>query len=126
MFVDIDPRDKTPIYAQLERGLRAAIASGRLTPGDQLPTVRELAVDLRVNANTVARVYAELERAGILETRRGVGSFVRATAAKARPPDEHERRLRAFATRLIGDAASAGFALKELIDELATHRKEGA
>ena len=74
--VSIDPRDKTPIYAQLERGLRAAIAAGRLQPGDQLPTVRQLAVELRVNANTVARVYAELERAGVLETRRGVGSFV--------------------------------------------------
>ena len=54
--VTLDTRDATPIWAQLERGLRAAIASGRLHPGDQLPTVRQLAVDLRVNANTVARV----------------------------------------------------------------------
>ena len=52
-LVSIDPKDRTPIYAQLERGLRAAIASGRLRSGDQLPTVRQLAVDLRVNANTV-------------------------------------------------------------------------
>src|ERR687897_128572 len=66
-IVSIDTRDRTPIYAQLERGLRAAIATGRLRPGDQLPTVRQLAVDLSVNANTVARVYAELERAGVLE-----------------------------------------------------------
>ena len=73
--VSIDPRDPTPIYAQLERGVRAAIAASRLRPGDQLPTVRQLAVELRVNANTVARVYAELERAGVIETRRGVGSF---------------------------------------------------
>ena len=64
-IVTIDARDKTPIYAQLERALRAAIAPGRLTIGDQLPTVRQLAVDLKVNANTVARVYAELERAGV-------------------------------------------------------------
>src|SRR6186997_39033 len=99
-IVAIDPRDSTPIYAQLDRALRAAIAAGRLRIGDQLPTVRQLAVELRVNANTVARVYLDLERAGILETRRGVGSFVRATAAKARPPDEHQRRLRAFVTRL--------------------------
>src|SRR5437868_5388825 len=98
-IVAVDPKDSTPIYAQLERGLRAAIASGRLNPGEQLPTVRQLAVDLRVNANTVARVYADLEKAGVLETRRGVGSFVLATAAKARPPDEHQRRLRAFVTR---------------------------
>jgi GntR family transcriptional regulator len=120
-IVSIDSSDRTPIYAQLERGLRAAIATGRLTPGDQLPTVRELAVDLRVNANTVARVYAELERAGVLETRRGVGSFVSATPAQARPPREHERRRRAFVTRLLADAAAAGFTLDEILAELETH-----
>jgi len=67
-LLSVDPRDPTPIYAQLERGLRAAIATSRVRPGDQLPTVRQLAVDLRINANTVARVYAELERAGVIET----------------------------------------------------------
>src|SRR5262245_64376722 len=102
--VVLDPRDATPIYAQLERGLRAAIAAGRLRPGDQLPTVRQLAVDLRVNANTVARVYSDLERSGVLETRRGVGSFIRATADEARSKKEHERRLRALATRVMADA----------------------
>ena len=124
--VAIDPRDSTPIYAQLDRGLRAAIAAGRLNPGDQLPTVRQLAVDLKVNANTVARVYADLERAGILETRRGVGSFIRATAAEARPPDEHQRRLRAFVTRLIADASAAGFTPDELVEQITSHGKEGA
>jgi len=119
--VAIDPRDKTPIYAQLERGLRAGIATGRLRPGDQLPTVRQMAVDLRVNANTVARVYAELERAGVIETRRGVGSFVSATPAQARPPREHERRRRAFVTRLLADTAAAGFTLDEILAELDTH-----
>lgn len=116
--VTLDARDATPIYAQLERGLRAAIAAGRLKPGDQLPTVRQLAVDLRVNANTVARVYSELERAGVLETRRGVGSFVLATAEQARPRKEHDRRLRALATRVLADAAEAGFTPHELIEEL--------
>ncbi len=124
-IVAIDSRDQTPLYAQLERGLRAAIASGRLRVGDQLPTVRQLAVDLRVNANTVARVYMDLERAGVLETRRGVGSFVRASAAKARPPDEHQRRLRAFVTRVLGDAASAGFSVRELLAQITALGKEG-
>jgi len=119
--VSIDPRDQTPIYAQLERGLRAAIATGRLRPGDQLPTVRQLAVDLRVNANTVARVYAELERANVLETRRGVGSFVIATPLHARSPREHDRRLRAFATKVLADAAAAGFTPGQLVAELETH-----
>jgi len=117
-MVSIDSRDPTPIYAQLERGFRAAIAAGRIHAGDRLPTVRELAVELRVNANTVARVYADLERAEVIETRRGVGSFVRATSAKARPPQEHDRRLRAFATRVLADAAAAGFNAKELVTEL--------
>jgi GntR family transcriptional regulator len=121
-IVSIDQRDATPIYAQLERGLRAAIATGRLRPGDQLPTVRQLAVDLRVNANTVARVYLELERAGVIETRRGVGSFVTATPAKAHPPRERDRRLHAFVTRVLADADTAGLSLDEVIEALSERR----
>ncbi len=121
--VSLDPRDPTPIYAQLERGLRAAIATGRLAPGDQLPTVRQLAVDLRINANTVARVYADLERRGVLETRRGVGSFVSAAPVQAQPPRDRERRLRAFVTRVLADADAAGFTLEEILDALTAHRK---
>lgn len=117
-ILTIDPRDATPIYAQLERGLRAAIATGRLQPGDQLPTVRQLAVDLRVNANTVARVYTELERAGVIETRRGVGSFISATPAQAHPPREHERRLRAFITRVLADADALGFTADDVMGAL--------
>ena len=123
LVVSVDPRDPTPIYAQLERGLRAAIATGRLAPGDQLPTVRQLAVDLRINANTVARVYAELERRGVLETRRGVGSFVSAGPAQAQPPRDRERRLRAFVTRVLADADAAGFTLEEILDALSAHRQ---
>jgi GntR family transcriptional regulator len=117
-FIAIDPRDATPLYAQLERALRAAIATGRVQPGDQLPTVRQLAVDLSVNANTVARVYAELERAGVIETRRGVGSFVSATPGLALPPRDHARRLRAFVTRVLADADAAGFTAGDVIAAL--------
>jgi GntR family transcriptional regulator len=124
-LISIDARVATPIYAQLERALRAAIATGKLQPGTQLPTVRQLAVELRVNANTVARVYAELERAGVIETRRGVGSFVTATPAQAHPPREHERRLRAFATRVLADADAAGFSIDDVMTALRAH-KEGA
>ena len=125
MQVSINLRDRTPIYIQLERGLRAAIAAGRLRAGDQLPTVRQLAGDLRVNANTVARVYSELERAGVLETRRGVGSFVSATRAQARPRRERERRLSAFVTRLLADAEAEGFTSDDVLTALRTHVRGG-
>jgi GntR family transcriptional regulator len=121
-IVSVDSQDATPIYAQLERGFRAAIAAGRLRPGEQLPTVRQLAVDLQVNANTVARVYAELERGGVIETKRGVGSFITATPAHARPPHEHERRLRAFVTRVLADADAAGLTLDDVIGALRAHK----
>jgi GntR family transcriptional regulator len=125
-IVSIDQRDPTPIYAQLERGLRAAIATNRLRAGDQLPTVRQLAVDLQINANTVARVYAELERAGVIETKRGVGSFISATPAQAHPPRDRERRLRTFITRVLADADAAGFTIDDVIAVLRTHRQGGA
>jgi GntR family transcriptional regulator len=124
-LIQIDQRDSTPIYSQIERALRAAIASGRLRIGDQLPTVRQLAVDLSVNANTVARVYGDLERQGVLETRRGVGSFISASPSKARPAGEHQRRLRAFVTRVLADADAAGFTADDVVTQLQSH-KEGA
>jgi GntR family transcriptional regulator len=121
-IVSIDVRDPTPIYAQLERALRAAVATGRLKPGDQLPTVRQLAVDLSINANTVARVYAELERSGVIETRRGVGSFICATPAQAHPPREHDKRIRRFITRMLAEADAAGFTYDDIVDGLQAHR----
>src|SRR5881394_3586444 len=96
---NINTDDPTPIYAQLERAIRFAIATDKLRIGEQLPTVRQLAVDLKINANTVAKVYAELERAGVLETQRGVGTFVSerqpATAMRAMRGDR-QRELQAF------------------------------
>lgn len=123
--VTIDSGDPTPIYAQLERGVRAAIATNRLRPGDQLPTVRQLAVDLQINANTVARVYAELERARVIETKRGVGSFIAATPAQAHPPRERERRLRGFVTRMLAEADAVGFTIDEVIEALRGYRQKG-
>src|SRR5438046_4323618 len=124
-LVTIDSGDPTPIYAQLERGFRAAIATNRLRPGDQLPTVRQLAVELQINANTVARVYAELERAGVIETKRGVGSFISASPARAHPPRDHERRLRAFVTRVLADVAAAGFNIDDVVAALRAHQQGG-
>src|ERR671924_7770 len=109
MVVSIDSRDSTPIYAQIDRGLRAAIAAGRLRPGDQLPTVRQLAVDLRVNANTVARVYADLEREGVLETRRGVGTFVAARTVAEQDHALRRSELRRIVDRFLAELSLHGF-----------------
>jgi GntR family transcriptional regulator len=111
----VNPRDPTPLHAQLERTIRAAIASHRLRPGDQLPTVRQLAVALRINANTVAKVYTHLEREGALGTRRGVGTFVLDAPALALDHQEaREAELRAVASRAIADASAHGFSVADL------------
>lgn len=121
---NVDSTSPTPIYAQLDRSIRAAIATGELGAGTQLPTVRQLAVDLAVNANTVARVYAQLERDGILETRRGVGTFVRESPSPQVARSHRERELRELIRRFIGDAALLGFTLPELINQLRNEEKK--
>jgi GntR family transcriptional regulator len=119
----IDTTDPTPLYAQLERAIRVAIATGRLRPGYQLPTVRQLAVDLKINANTVAKVYGELERAGVLEARRGVGTFVRPTGEAAVRSDRWAQLTR-LADRFLRDAATLGFAGDEATGLLETRWKD--
>jgi GntR family transcriptional regulator len=113
----IDPSQPTPIYAQIDRAIRAAIATGRLAIGDQLPTVRQLAVDLRVNANTVARVYAELERSGLVETRRGVGTFV-ASLPQAAPAPRRDEELQTMVRRWVEEAAARGFTAEDVAAEV--------
>ncbi len=119
----INPTDPTPLYAQLARAIQFSITIGKLSIGDQLPTVRQLAVDLRINANTVAKVYAELERTGVVETRRGVGTFVCARHFEAKQKRQHDSRLRDFADRVIADAGAIGLSLDDLIDQLQSRRK---
>ena len=113
-----------PLYAQLERTIRFAIATGKLRPGEQLPTVRQLAVDLRINANTVAKVYAELEQLGILETQRGVGTFVSASHFKAGGSRDHEKHLRELTDRFLAEAAASGFSVDDVIEHLQNRRKK--
>jgi GntR family transcriptional regulator len=122
----IDAADRTPVYAQLERGIRSAIASGRLAVGDQLPTVRQLAVGLKVNANTVAKVYTFLEREGVLETRRGVGTFI---AARTPGPQEESLRrseLGRLVDRFLADLSSHGFHVDDAMPVLEGRRTQGA
>jgi len=124
MFV-IERDEPIPIHAQLDRAIRAAIVAGHLAAGDRLPTVRQLAIDLRVNANTVAKVYSELERAGVLTTQRGVGTSVR---EPLEPDDRNSRALgreqllRRVTDRLLADAHAAGLTIDEVIERLESRR----
>jgi GntR family transcriptional regulator len=122
--IQVDPSDATPIYAQLDRAIRVAIATGKMRAGEQLPTVRQLAVDLRVNANTVARVYLALERDGIVATKRGVGTFINDTPRAAQAP-HRDRQLRGLADRFLTDAAAIGYTPREAVRFLAQRIKEG-
>src|SRR5271169_32378 len=97
----IDHSDPLPIYAQLDRAIRLAVATGKLRRGAQLPTVRQLAVDLRINANTVAKVYAELERAGVVQTQRGVGTFIQDGESESLSLSERQRQLAELADEFL-------------------------
>src|SRR3954468_17668185 len=126
----VDSRDPTPLYAQLERAIRFAIATGKVRVGDRLPTVRQLAVDLKINANTVAKVYTELERTGVVETRRGIGTFVRsdhfhASALLNRGTEEREKQLLLMGRRLFADASALGFSPAQVLERLAGIIDEG-
>src|SRR5512137_546193 len=94
----IDPTLPTPIWSQIEDGMRHLVASGALRPGDTVPSVRDLAREQKVNPNTVAKAYQRLVEAGLFETRRGEGTFVAANPP-ALPAGERERLLRDGATR---------------------------
>ena len=120
----INPADATPLYAQLTRAIQFAVATGKLRIGEQLPTVRQMAVNLKINANTVAKVYAELERTGIVETRRGVGTFVCARHFEARQKRHHDNELRDFVDRVIAESGAMGFSLDDLIDQIQSRRKK--
>jgi GntR family transcriptional regulator len=114
----INTADPTPLHAQLERSSRAAIASARLKPGDQLPTVRQLADELRINANTVAKVYSQLERTGAIGTRRGVGSFIADVQETDRNQAMRDTELRGIALRALAEASAKGFSAADLRREL--------
>ena len=125
LSIVVDPKDPLPLYAQLERAIRVGIAAGNIKPGQQLPTVRQLAVDLRVNANTVARVYLALERDGVLTTRRGVGTFVAEGVPQKTNAPYRERRLRQAIDRFLTEATSLGYKPREVVRALARRVREG-
>jgi GntR family transcriptional regulator len=102
----LDARSGVPTYLQLVNQVRQAILLGYLQPGDQLPTVRQVAADLTINPNTVAKAYRELEREGLAAARSGQGTFIQTTTASADPATY--ARLRRVLRRWVHEAHAAG------------------
>ncbi len=119
----IDPASRVPIYRQLAHQLREAVARGKLQPGQRLPSVRDLSRTLVVNPNTIARVYTEMEREGLLNTRPGLGVFV------AQPRPELARKVRAerlqeALDRFLTEAVHLGFSAEEVFQRVQQRAKQ--
>src|SRR5437870_1006239 len=113
----LDLDSGVPVYRQIIDQALGGMAAGILAPGDQLPTVRQVAVDLSINPNTVARAYRELEIRGVLETQQGSGTFI----SHQKPPRddaERHRRLDQLVGEFVARAGSAGFTVEELLEQL--------
>ncbi len=115
--VAIDPADPAPIWRQIEEGVRRLAASGALAPGSVVPSVRELAAQLRVNPATVAKAYQRLTDAGVLTVKRGEGTYV-ADEPPRIPESERRRALREGATRYAALAVSLGADRERAVEEL--------
>jgi GntR family transcriptional regulator len=113
----LDPKSGVPFYKQIILQIEIAIADGRLKTGDQLPTVRGLAVDLSLNPNTVARAYNELEIRGIVTTQQGSGTFISDKQIEISEV-ERERILAELMRTCVSHASSYGFTIREIIDYL--------
>jgi GntR family transcriptional regulator len=113
----LDSHSGVPAYRQIIDQVQAGLAAGKLSRGDQLPTVRQVAVDLEINPNTVLRAYRELEIRGVLDTQQGTGTFI---ADRSATEDEsvRARRLDQFVADVIARAGSGGFTLREITEAL--------
>jgi len=119
----LDLRSGVPVYRQIIDQVLVAVATGACIGGEQLPTVRQLAVDLSINPNTVVRAYRELEIRGVLTTHQGTGTFI--TPAKVDSNDaERQRRLSQMVSEFVAHAGGAGFTLQEVMDRLAELQSE--
>ena len=121
--IGLDHHSGVPIYRQIISQILYAIARGDLRPGTQLPTVRQLAVDLSVNPNTVIKAYKELEIRGNLETQQGTGTFI-SDAEVEISPQEKKRLLIALCKNLVGRAGAYGIDIDEIIETLRNLGKE--
>src|SRR3990170_5856830 len=113
----LDPKTGTPFYRQIIDQIKFGMATGNLKTGEQLPTVRALAVELKVNLNTVAKAYKELEIQNILETQQGTGTFVNDTKIQLSAKDRNNK-LKEICTEFSSIAFSYGFSVSDIINQL--------
>jgi GntR family transcriptional regulator len=113
----LDADSGVPVYRQIIDQVQGGLASGALASGDQLPTVRQVAVDLAINPNTVLRAYRELEIRGVLDTQQGTGTFVSDRKVKHDEP-ERARVLDQLVTEFVARAGAGGFTVRELVERL--------
>ena len=118
-------RSGVPIYRQIIDQILLAISAGRLTPGARLPTVRQLAIDLHVNPNTVSRAYRELEIREIVTTQRGTGTFVAAESNDGKSQARREAYFERFCDEWLAEAGKLGFSLRELMESLEARLTNG-
>jgi GntR family transcriptional regulator len=121
----LDPHSGVPVYRQIIDQVLAGIAAGSLASGDQLPTVRQVAVDLAINPNTVVRAYRELEIRGVIETQQGMGTFVAHKKIK-QDEVERQRRLSQIVTDFVARAGAAGFTVADLVEQLKAYDNQRA
>jgi GntR family transcriptional regulator len=112
---NLNPKSGVPIYRQIMDQIRHGIASGRLCPGEQLPTVRALAVELAVNPNTVIKAYSLLEQQGVLTTEQGSGTFVAEAPRAGLSPAEREAKLLSLCAEFLGHVAHYDFAAEDVL-----------
>lgn len=113
----LDPKSGVPYYRQVIDQIRYGIAAGHLKVGEQLPTVRALAVDLKINLNTVTKAYKELEIQDILETQQGTGTFI-GSAEVGIDPRERKNKLKSIVQEFLSIALSYGFSVEEIVREI--------
>ena len=115
MFISIDPSSGLPIYLQIAQQIKTAVAMGRLQPEDPLPSVRQLAVELAVNPNTVARAYLDLEIEGVIYKRQGAGTFVSGQGVRV-SKGERRRVLNELLEKALVEGVNLGLSERELRD----------
>ena len=122
----LDMRSEAPIYVQIVEQVRQRVASGELRPGDQLPTVRQMATDLRVNFNTVARAYRLLDEAGLISTQQGRGTYIWEGPTEETLKQLKKKSLQELARSYLEESSRLGYSLEDALAELKRIHQDGS